>query len=116
MNLFSNVPSALKLLLPLAAGAALAGTIAIGASDNGGGGTDRPLAQVQQTATPVVEGKATNAAIRFGTPRPQVQKPVQPVTAAQAGRNDCPADWLAWREVPKGRFSICYPQTLADWH
>ncbi len=115
VSLFSTVPGALKFLLPLAAGGALAGAIALGAGSGGGGHIPTPLSSSgQQTATPILEDQVTSTpspTVSLGT---QVQRPVDPISAAQIGRADCPLDWLAWKEAPKGRFSICYPQTLND--
>ena len=44
-------------------------------------------------------------------PRPPAPCPFSPVTAPlapDAGRTDCPADWVAYTDS-QDRFSICYP-------
>ncbi len=118
MSLLSTVPTFLKVAAPLALGGALAGVIAWGAQSGGGGSPDSaPAVQVAATGTaaprptPVVEGTPAPEPAQ-PTSYVQEKRPIQPVLASQGGRPDCPPGWYVWREVPKGRFSICYPQTV----
>jgi len=94
MNLFSNVPSALKLLLPLAAGTALAGAIALGQDTGGDSGKPPTLAVATPSPTPLASEQAMPKGGSFPANRP-----------------DCPLGWNTYND-PDGLFSLCYPPGL----
>jgi hypothetical protein len=92
MSFLSGIPGVLKVALPLAVGAALAGAIAWGASGGaGGGGAGAP------------EGPAAAAP----TPKPEKT----PGPPWDSGRPDCPPGWTVYND-PDGYFSVCFPPSL----
>jgi len=100
MSLFSNVPGALKLLLPLAAGGALAGAIALGASRDDPGGSTPPEQLIAATPTTIAE-RTPPASPRL-EPRPP---------SWDSARPDCPAGWRVYND-PDGYFSVCHAPAL----
>jgi hypothetical protein len=98
-----------KVVAVVGAGSVLAGAIALGATNGGGGGSSVPALQVAETPISVPEATATTTA--EGTTYTQDREPVAPVLAEQGGRPDCPEDWLVWRD-PNSRYSVCYPATV----
>jgi hypothetical protein len=90
MSFLSGIPGVLKVALPLAVGAALAGAIAWGASGGAGGG-----------------GAPEAPAASAPTPKPEKT----PGPPWDLGRPDCPRGWEVWND-PDGYFSACYPPGL----
>jgi hypothetical protein len=83
----------LKVLLPLGAGAALAGAIAWGASGGGPGGTRAPAAPTEAAAAATAAPEKT------------------PGPPWDSRRPDCPQGWAVYND-PDGYFSLCYPPGL----
>jgi hypothetical protein len=86
----STLSGITKVIIALGAGGVLAGAIALGASD-GGGGPEPPAQVAAQTPPSVPEAR----------PTPESSQSVVP-------RTDCAPDEDAYDD-PDGRFSVCYP-------
>jgi hypothetical protein len=93
MSILSSVPTIAKVLLPLAAGAALAGAIAWGAS-RGGAHSSPASGPAAAAVTPPAEK----------TPGPPPWDPRRP---------DCPPGWVVYND-PDGYFSLCHQPGLLE--